>query len=253
MFKVVPSASSAVQANEGTGGSDEDDEDENEEDVEPTELDMLDALESLAEVEKELDEEEEMTLEEVIEKERSKIVNGTPVTAETFFKWKQFKLEQKAKEEERLRKLSIAAYKQSGTGLSGKALFEVDQSLFVDDAEATDELLKVEDAEIDADLFLDDEEDAAEEETAVEESKPAKQYPKGVIVEDGELIYDAENWEDKANPPKGSLLKVILTHLNPPKEFIPTKVSPNKKIAENVASLQAYYYLKEAEEEAQQQ
>jgi hypothetical protein len=62
----------------------------------------------------------------------------TPVTAESFAKWKAEKAEQKKKEnaEKVARELAKKAKGKGLSVLSGKALFEYDATLFVDDEEA---------------------------------------------------------------------------------------------------------------------
>merc|ERR1711916_209906 len=78
------------------------------------------------------------SLEELIEIERAKIGQGTPVTWETFSAWKV------RKEQERAKKDSEAAKKRKvdikkGAKMSGKEAFEYKPELFVDDANAADE------------------------------------------------------------------------------------------------------------------
>jgi hypothetical protein len=80
------------------------------------------------EIEDQIKEEEEMTLEEIIEKERSKILNGTKVTKESFEKWKNFKVKQKKKEEERKRKMEEKLYKKGNT-VSGKPISNFKEEL----------------------------------------------------------------------------------------------------------------------------
>jgi len=72
---------------------------------------------------------------------RKKGVKGTPVTAESFAAWKKRKAERlRAENEAALRAEQLK--KKGGKGLSvlsGKDLFAIDASLFVDDAEATED------------------------------------------------------------------------------------------------------------------
>lgn len=93
------------------------------------------------------DGEEGLTIEEQIEEERAKLpAEGlTPVTLETFTKWKQEKAERKQKEledrvkaEEAKGKKGNAAQRAAGI-MSGKALFTYDPSLFADDEGAADD------------------------------------------------------------------------------------------------------------------
>lgn len=226
-------------------------------------------FQELDKIEEELDEEEDMSLEEIIEKERAKIVDPVPVTEESFKKWKQFKLLQQEKENERLRKLEEQSFKKSGSGISGKHLFEMDQTVFVDDADADDKVEKVEDENADVEqddsLFLDGEEDGA---AAGDEDAPAEE-------EEDSLNYNEDTWEDKANPPKnqlmdllakkkikvlpkyesvpvaiGQLAKCILPHLDN-KEFLPSKVYNTKKAAEHNAALFALRFLQEEDAKAE--
>lgn len=82
------------------------------------------------------------TIEELIERDREKldITKCTMVTPETFAAWKVERLKKKAEAVEESRKI---ANKKSGNHglhiLSGRALFEYDPSLFVDDIDAADE------------------------------------------------------------------------------------------------------------------
>lgn len=82
-----------------------------------------------------------LTLEEIIETEREKIKNGTPVTLESFKIWKEKKVKEKAELAEAEAKAQ-AKEKEANKGkmkiMSGKALFEFNPDLFVDDDEAED-------------------------------------------------------------------------------------------------------------------
>lgn len=85
---------------------------------------------------KEEEKEDGPSLEEQIEIERKQLNRATctMVTPETFAKWKE---EQKLKKREKVEEeRKLAAKKSGGRGLhalSGRALFEFDPSLFVDD------------------------------------------------------------------------------------------------------------------------
>ncbi len=88
------------------------------------------------------DDEDEKTLEEIIEEERAKLPNEglTKVTKDSFFEWKKRKAEQKKKDLEQ--KMKEESKKTGGKGtniLSGKALFTYDPSLFKDDENAADD------------------------------------------------------------------------------------------------------------------
>lgn len=83
-----------------------------------------------------------MTIEEIIEDERTKLSSEglTPVTLETFKEWKKRKEEKRQKELEA--KMLEESKKQSGKAshiMSGRALFKYDPTLFMDDADAVDE------------------------------------------------------------------------------------------------------------------
>ena len=84
---------------------------------------------------------DELTIEEKIEEERSKLPTEglTPVTYESLMAWKQRKAERKQKELEE--KMKEEAKKVGGKGsniLSGRALFKYDPNLFQDDEAAAD-------------------------------------------------------------------------------------------------------------------
>jgi len=87
-------------------------------------------------------EDEKQTLVDDIEEERRNLdlTKATPVTIETFMKWKSERSKRKAEEVENRRK--EAEKKTGGRGigvLSGRELFEFDSSLFIDDDDAGDE------------------------------------------------------------------------------------------------------------------
>jgi len=86
----------------------------------------------------------EKTIEDIIEEQRAKLSaegkTGTPVTAESFAKWRAEKLQKKQAEAE-ARALAELAKKKGGKGLSvltGKELFNFNSALFVDDDGAID-------------------------------------------------------------------------------------------------------------------
>lgn len=145
----------------------------------------------------EVEEEDEVTLEEKIEEQRRQLLESkkaeelTPVTLETFLKWKE---EQKQKVADKIEEARKEEVKKSGgkgyNALSGRALFEYDPTLFVDDNDAAraDEVAIQSDSEdeneegvtkdlshlevkqdggaapINEDLFLDDDEDLPDDE-----------------------------------------------------------------------------------------
>ena len=87
---------------------------------------------------------DEMTLEERIEEDRANLKSDecTPVTAETFAKWKVDRAAKKQKELEDKIAAASTKGKKDKTQLafmSGKALFSFDPTLFTDDADAVDD------------------------------------------------------------------------------------------------------------------
>eukprot|EP00743_Colponemidia_sp_Colp-15_P001603 GILK01001750.1.p1 GENE.GILK01001750.1~~GILK01001750.1.p1 ORF type:complete len:367 (-),score=102.84 GILK01001750.1:158-1258(-) len=97
---------------------------------------------------------DETPLEEIIEAERSALPSGgTPVTLESFTRWKEEKARRRAEEVETRRQAE--AKKTGGRGLgvlSGRDLFSYDPSLFVDDADAIDEAeYEVQEEQVDED------------------------------------------------------------------------------------------------------
>lgn len=90
--------------------------------------------------------EEAMTVEERIDLERQKLFSseekkGQLVTLEVFLRWKEEKMKKKAEEAEKKKKDEEKKTKAGGGKqhlLSGRALFQFDPSVFVDDEEAAD-------------------------------------------------------------------------------------------------------------------
>ena len=87
------------------------------------------------------------SLEEIIEEQRAKLTaEGTPVTLDSFMKWKAKKIQEKAekKEEqkkEEMKKKKLTKQERSlGVGMSGKDLFDFKPDVFVDDAGAADDV-----------------------------------------------------------------------------------------------------------------
>ncbi|GAM20581.1 hypothetical protein SAMD00019534_037560 [Acytostelium subglobosum LB1] len=113
------------------------------------------------------EEEEEIPLEEIIEMERAKLTNTTPVTLETFTKWKKDKLEQKAKMAREAEEKRTADIKAGKTSMSGREMFVYNPDLFIDDDLAIDvqsSEFAVDDSEplannIDKSLFIGGDED----------------------------------------------------------------------------------------------
>lgn len=152
----------------------------------------VESVEELSEqIEEEIKDESEMTLEEIVEQQRSKIIEGTKITLETFTKWKEFKKQQKEKEEERKRKLMEQTFKKTGSGLSGKALFEINANIFIDDEDAADldEYKINEELDIDGDIFLE-----VEDKVDVKEFKVKEED--SLVVEE----YDPATWKDPKTP-----------------------------------------------------
>lgn len=212
-------------------------------------------------IEQEIKDEAELTIEEIVEKERAKIISGTPVTFETFTKWKQFKVEQQRKEKEREHKLQMALYEKSGHGLSGRELFKLNQSLFVDDEEADDTVYQIPEDAIDEDLFLEGDEEEAEDEIPEEideEYDPStwkeKQTPKEMLLAYTQIRkYPDAKFEKlpKQSPQEqGERISVIIEK-PVKKEFILSKVYPSRKLAEHNASLVAFRWLQKYEEKQQ--
>lgn len=83
-----------------------------------------------------------VSMEELIEEERRKLPSTglTPITTESFAKWKEARAARRAAEVEATR---VEEAKKTGTKgysvLSGRALFAYDPSLFIDDADADED------------------------------------------------------------------------------------------------------------------
>ncbi|KYQ88621.1 CCCH-type zinc finger-containing protein [Tieghemostelium lacteum] len=87
---------------------------------------------------KEDEEEEETPIEELIEEERAKLTKHTPVTLETFLKWKEEKRQQKEKAQKEAEEKRLADIKAGKTSMSGREMFVFNPDLFVDDDSAID-------------------------------------------------------------------------------------------------------------------
>ena len=97
-------------------------------------------------------EQSELTLEEFLEVERYRIRKETPVTAESFARWKQDR-KRRAEEEERQRQRECEQQVKAGRlgNISGRDLFVYQPDLFGDDEEAADNVdytTRVEDADV---------------------------------------------------------------------------------------------------------
>ncbi|KAN0061580.1 Translation machinery-associated protein 46 [Thecaphora frezii] len=125
----------------------------------------------------ELEKANEISLEDFLETERHKLgSNLTPVTAETFAKWKKERVDKKAAEEEMLKaKKAAQAQANKMAGLSGREMFTLNPDMFVDDDEGD------EDGEFDMKQYFtkdweqgrqsDDEDDGDNEEGAGEDEE----------------------------------------------------------------------------------
>ena len=105
------------------------------------------------------DEKDEISLEEFLETERYRIHKETPVTAETFARWKLDRKRRAEEEEQRTRKSREAEIKAGRLGnVSGRDLFVYQPDLFHDDDEAmdVDYAQREDEQEIDEDVFLDE-------------------------------------------------------------------------------------------------
>lgn len=87
-----------------------------------------------------------LPVEDQIEEERAKLTSRTPVTEELFLAWKKVKDEErkavKAAELAAAMKTMSKSERSRGQGLTGRALFEAHQNLFVDDEGADSSALR---------------------------------------------------------------------------------------------------------------
>ncbi|EFA82915.1 CCCH-type zinc finger-containing protein [Heterostelium album PN500] len=81
---------------------------------------------------------EQIPLEELIEEERAKLTKTTPVTLETFLKWKEEKRIQKEKAAKEAEEKRAADIKAGKTSMSGREMFVYNPDLFIDDEAAID-------------------------------------------------------------------------------------------------------------------
>jgi hypothetical protein len=125
-----------------------------------------------------------LSIEEIIETERAKLSGGTPVTLDSFNEWKKRSLarrEKKKVEEEEKKKDKAANQRDKERFMSGRALFEYNPDIFVDD----------ENAEVTGYTRVDSEdEDAAE--AAGGGKGPAAAAAGGVVVDEGAFSADVE-------------------------------------------------------------
>jgi len=87
------------------------------------------------------DESDTRTLEQKLDEMRKGVGPGAMVTKETFAEWKRNRNERAEADRQKKEAEMKKAYKKSGakTALTGRQLFEIDSSLFVDDVEASGE------------------------------------------------------------------------------------------------------------------
>eukprot|EP00607_Mallomonas_marina_P004150 CAMPEP_0182425472 /NCGR_PEP_ID=MMETSP1167-20130531/11910_1 /TAXON_ID=2988 /ORGANISM="Mallomonas Sp, Strain CCMP3275" /LENGTH=357 /DNA_ID=CAMNT_0024606233 /DNA_START=156 /DNA_END=1226 /DNA_ORIENTATION=+ len=145
----------------------------------------------------------EKTIEDLIEEQRARLAaegrRGTPVTAETFAKWRADKLARKQAEAEA--RLKAEQSKKKGSKglsvLSGKELFNFNASLFVDDDGAIDET---------EERALNEEtRQVAEEEERVEKQEAARAQEEQERLQEMErrymetLLYRQEELKQKAH------------------------------------------------------
>ncbi|ESO96218.1 hypothetical protein LOTGIDRAFT_227129 [Lottia gigantea] len=88
------------------------------------------------------DKEDEISIEELIEKERAMLGDDTTkVTLESFLKWKERKRREKREAREKDEKEKKNAYKQGKlSGISGRQMFEFDPTMGGDDEDADDQV-----------------------------------------------------------------------------------------------------------------
>lgn len=134
-----------------------------------------------------------MTLEEIIEEERSKLPTEglTPVTKESLMAWKKRKAEAKQKQlEEKMKEESKKIGGKATHILSGKALFSYNPDLFQDDEAAADEKTYEERNDI--------EEAKAEDEYEEEKKEESKEEQK--VGVDKDLFQQEEINENEEEP-----------------------------------------------------
>jgi len=137
---------------------------------------------------------EEIPLEEILEQERAKLMTRTPLTLETFLKWKEIKREREAKEKEERIKKESSTNKGSSSMRSGREMFEYDPSLFIDDDEAleTDDLRR---DEYDGPLIEIDVTGTSIRTTLVGDDKNEEGQESGAESQDGDQGEDEEGEE----------------------------------------------------------
>jgi len=84
------------------------------------------------------DEEEKISIEEQIEEERAKLTKRTPLTLETFLKWKEEKRKERDEQEKEQKAKREADIKSGKIMRSGREMFVFNPDLFVDDEDVLD-------------------------------------------------------------------------------------------------------------------
>lgn len=145
-----------------------------------------------------LDEEaEKITIEEEIEQERSKVKSVTPITPDLFAEWKRNKINER---EEQL--AAKKAERAKNDRMSGRELFALDSSLFVDDVEAYDEYERAE-----------EEQDEAAVQSSIkrvdDNGGPSTSQATQAIWDEGE-IFDDELDPDELDELEASISKAAL-------------------------------------------
>lgn len=90
-----------------------------------------------------------LPVEDQIEEERAKLTTRTPVTLELFLKWKEEKAGERSAKEEAAKAIALKkmskAERARGQGLTGRALFQANSEIFVDDEAADAETITARD------------------------------------------------------------------------------------------------------------
>eukprot|EP01114_Cavostelium_apophysatum_P003681 TRINITY_DN1377_c1_g1_i2.p1 TRINITY_DN1377_c1_g1~~TRINITY_DN1377_c1_g1_i2.p1 ORF type:complete len:368 (+),score=152.10 TRINITY_DN1377_c1_g1_i2:166-1269(+) len=86
--------------------------------------------------EQQVDDEDEETLEDKLEAERAKLTTRTPITKESFLKWKEDKKKEKTEKQKADKDKRDADIKAGRTMRSGREMFDYNPELFQDDIDA---------------------------------------------------------------------------------------------------------------------
>eukprot|EP01017_Pseudomicrothorax_dubius_P043893 TRINITY_DN7375_c0_g1_i10.p1 TRINITY_DN7375_c0_g1~~TRINITY_DN7375_c0_g1_i10.p1 ORF type:complete len:403 (-),score=174.52 TRINITY_DN7375_c0_g1_i10:943-2151(-) len=142
-------------------------------------------------------------LEELLEEERAKlsVTGGTPVTLERFMKWKEDRRKKKEEEAERKQKEEEKKAKKHGHtfGMSGRALFKYDPTLFKDDDEADEgeDYANREDQDYDEEKPRNVQAEERKEEESGEENENGEEEEDGAIEEEEDENGENEDQEDQ--------------------------------------------------------